>query len=165
MSRDRGSVFAQGLGAGLIGYGAVVLFFGVTDALAGRSLVHTPAALGSALFFSGAGASGEAAPVIAYNGVHMILSVGVGLLAAWLVQEVEEHHQLWYVLFFLLTALFMGGILFFGVVGAELGGVLGWGSAILGNLAWAVPVTAFLLRIHRGLVRDLESDPMLETGA
>lgn len=151
----------QGLIAGLIGYAAVALFFAAANLMAGRPVLYTAAGLGS-LFAPAGDLPGSvtvaAAPVIAFNGVHMFLSVCVGMAAAWLVYEAEEHHEFWYILLLLFVALYLFGVLILGVIGAELMGVLTWGSALAGNAAWLFPVLAYLLWAHRALLSELGED-------
>lgn len=154
-------IAVQGLAAGLIGYAAVALFFVAVNLITGRPALYTAAGLGSFLT-SVNGAPGSvtvaAAPVIAFNGVHMFLSVCVGMASAWLVYEAEEHHEFWYILLLLFVALYLFGVLVFGVFGAELIGVLTWGSAVAGNAAWLLPVLGYLLWTHRSLLRALGDD-------
>jgi hypothetical protein len=149
--------------AGLIGYAAVALFFVVLNLAVGRPALYTAAGLG-AFFTSLEGFGGEvtvaAGPVIAFNGIHMLLSVSVGMAAAWLVYEAEEHHEFWYILLLLFVALYLFGVLSFGVFGAELTGVLSWGSAVAGNAAWLLPVLGYLLWMHPRLLRELGRDEL-----
>lgn len=161
MSTKLRKTAVQGLVAGLIGYAAVALFFAAENLIAGRPLLFTAAGLGSLLapaegWSSTVGVA--AAPAIAFNGVHMFLSVCVGMTTSWLVYEAEEHHEFWYILLLLFVALYLFGVLVFGVIGAELLGVLSWGSALAGNAAWLLPVLAYLFWVHRPLLGELGED-------
>jgi hypothetical protein len=96
MKPDRAQVLTQGLVAGLVGYAAVVLFFIVANLVAGRSPFHTAAALGSALFHGLSDPARlviEPGPVLAMNGLHLVLSLAVGTVVAWLLSETERHHS------------------------------------------------------------------------
>ena len=100
--KSKSSWIVEGLVAGLIGYVTVVVLFGVVNLARGEGVLHTAALLGSALFFGarepGAIVSGPA-PIIAYNGVHILVSLLIGLGAAWLVFQTEKNRPLWYLVF------------------------------------------------------------------
>ena len=113
MSRDTSRVLATGLAAGLAGYATVVLFFAVTNVISGRSPFYTAALLGSAMFY-GARTPGEVAlaagPVLAYNMVHMFVFLGLGFIAAALVELAERHPVARYAV--LVALLFVAGHVF-----------------------------------------------------
>src|SRR5438045_8561707 len=84
-------ILREGFIAGLIGAGAVALWFLVVDAIAGRPF-FTPAMLGSAVLF------GDADPrkaviafsrVVPYTLIHVCACVIVGTVAAALAADVE----------------------------------------------------------------------------
>ena len=96
----------DGLFAGCIGYAVVVLFVSVTDAMQGRSPFHTAAALGSALFYGLEDPSQlviQPGPILAYNGLHLMVFLLLGLIMAWLARLAERGPQFW----FIAAALFM----------------------------------------------------------
>ena len=77
----------QGLVAGLIGYATVGIVFGIVDMLQGHSPFYTAAVLGSALFYGVQAPvhAAVAAPyVFAYNGLHLMIFLLFGFVAAWL---------------------------------------------------------------------------------
>ena len=78
----RHSLLSRGIVAGLIGAAVVAIWFLFIDALGGRAL-HTPAALGSALFL-GAQSESEISTslgiIAAYSAVHVALFSGAGVL-------------------------------------------------------------------------------------
>src|SRR5437899_1280299 len=99
-------ILREGFIAGLIGAGAVALWFLVVDIIAGRPF-FTPAMLGSAVFF------GETDPskaviafsrVVPYTMIHVCAVIIVGTVAAALAAEVEVAHPT-----LRLTALLSGG--------------------------------------------------------
>ena len=160
MRPDRTDVWLQGLVAGLAGYAAVALFFVVVNVAGGRSPFYTPALLGSALFYGlrdPAQLVVAPGPVLAYNGLHILVFVVVGVLAAWLVFEVELHPYLWYVVFFLFLAGFLLSLAAVGVLGAEIARLLPWWSVLGANLAWSAALGGCLWRAHRALLRRLAS--------
>jgi hypothetical protein len=101
---------AQGLIAGGIGFGTVVLVFAIANILAGRSPFYTSALLGTALFTEitdPALVTVTPSTVLAYNGVHLMAYLAFGVVAAALASLADRGQQLWYVsLFFYLFVSF-----------------------------------------------------------
>jgi hypothetical protein len=99
-----------GVTAGLVGYALVALLVGILDVALGRSFFYTASLLGESLFY---GLRDPAAVVVwpgavfAYNGVHLVAFLAVGIAGAWLARLAERGPELWYVGFvlFLLVAL------------------------------------------------------------
>lgn len=161
MKPDRARVLVEGFIAGIIGYAAVALFFAVVNLVSGRSPFHTAAALGGALFYGVRGPAElviEPGPILAYNGVHLVLSLLAGFVAAWLVFETERHHNLWYFLFFVFLAGFVYSLVAIGIVGAEIAELVSWWSVAVANLAWVIAMGGYLFLTHRGLVRELHEE-------
>ena len=130
MGESTSRTMVQGLVAGLIGYFAVALFFVVVNALGGQDPFHTAAVLGSVLVGN---ASGTAGAVIAFNGLHMIASLIVGIVAAWLLYETELHPGSWFAAFFFFVAGFIFTSVFAGVVASELSSAAPWWAVIMAN--------------------------------
>lgn len=126
-------LWAKGLVTGLIGAGAVALFFLVLDIVRGRPF-FTPAALGSLLFL-GAASPTEVhvgvAVIAAYTLVHLAVFAGMGVVLEWSASRLERTPGMWLVAvlaFITLEALFIG----------TLSPLSGW---VLGELGyWAVSV-------------------------
>lgn len=148
----------EGLVTGLVGYLTVVVLFAIMNLATGEGLFHTAALLGSALFF-GVREAGEMvagpAPVIAYNGVHLLASLIIGLGAAWLVFETERNRPLWYVVFFVFLAGFIYSVAVMGVFAAEVVGVLSWPVILAANLAAGLTAGGFLWWRHLQLLVEL----------
>jgi hypothetical protein len=158
MKPERAQVLAQGLIAGVLGYAAVAVFFLVVNVIAGRSPFHTAAALGSALFYGlqdPALLAIEPGPVLAYNGVHLLMSLVAGMIAAWLLFEIEHHHFLWYFGFFVFLAGFVFSLVLLGVYGAEIAHVVSWTLVLGGNLIWVLALGGYLWYQHRELITVL----------
>jgi len=157
MTADR-SWIPEGLLAGLIGYVTVVALFGVINLLEGEAVFHTAALLGSALFF-GARSAPEIvagpAPVIAYNGVHILVSLAIGMGAAWLIFQTEKSHPLWFIVFFIFLAGFIYSVILVGVLVAEMTELLSWGIIVLANLAAGVTAGGYLWWRHSKLLVEL----------
>jgi len=156
MNRDTPWV-TEGLITGFVWYGTVVLLFALLNLSSGEGIFHTPSVLGSALFFSGEGGTTVtgAAPGIAYNGVHILISLVIGLGAAWLVFQTERHHPLWFVVFFIFLAGFIFSVVIVGVMAAELSDLISWPVIVLANLLAGVTAGGYLWRRHRRLWAEL----------
>lgn len=163
---NRSNVLWEGLVAGLLGYVTVVLVVGLLDALAGFSFFHTPSVLGRALFGGfGDPAGGVAAgPVFAYNGVHLLVFLFIGMLASWIVWEVELHPVFWYVAFFAVMTLVLVTFLVLALVTEPLSGRLSRGTIVTGNAIAAVVVGTYLAMAHPRLRERIErgADPEYE---
>lgn len=147
-------VLGEGLFTGIIGYAATALFFAAENLLSGQSPFHTAATLGAPLV-SGAPAEQQAlAAVFAYNGLHLLVFVVVGTVAAWIVTATEEHPVLWYMAFF---AFFLGAsydlVLLMLFVGA--GQDPGWVSILAANGLAALGMGGYLWAVHPGLWEEI----------
>ena len=152
-----------GLVAGLLGYGAVIVVVSLLNLMTGRSPFHTAALFGSALFY---GLDDPAAlqispgPVLAYNMVHVLAFLLLGLFASWLVSLAEKYPAAQY--FVLVTLIFVA----FHVFGALLlfaGPLLGRGAGLtvgVAGLLAALVMGWYLLRVHPLLRRELREIPM-----
>jgi hypothetical protein len=161
MKPENEKLLAQGLVAGIVGYAAVVLFFAVVNVIGGRSPFHTAAALGSVLFYDlqdPARLVIEPGPVLAYNGVHLVLSLVAGMVAAWLLFETERHHFIWYFVMFAFVAAFMYSLVVIAIVGAEIAHVVPWWSVVTANVVWLVSLGGYLWFQHRGLMAVLKEE-------
>lgn len=163
MKPSTSRVLTEGLFAGLIGYGAVVLTLGLIDLVAGRGFFFTAAHLGRTLAAGGPEAGVAAGPVLAYNGVHLLVFLVLGTLAAWLVFEVELHPVFWYVAFFVVLGLFFMGFVLVTVLGDPRTGALPWTSILAGNLVAALGMGVYLHRAHPRLWAEVRrhGDPEL----
>lgn len=155
------SILREGLVGGLVAYLSVVVAFALLNVAQGRSPFHTAAAMGAVLFHGGEAASFFALdpqPILAYNGIHLLGSLAVATVAAFLIHESELHKSLWYFGLMVLVAAGVYSIVLFGVAGSEIGGVLSWSTVVFGTLVWVGAMTAYFLRAHRGLLGGLRAD-------
>lgn len=154
----------EGLVVGLIGAGAVAVWFFAVDAAAGR-ILFTPAALGSAIFHGATGVADvrvDATTILAYTGVHLAAFLVTGLVAAAIVAYAEERHAyvlLGAVLLFVTFETFFIGLIT--VVAQWLLDVIPWWSIAVGNLIAAAAMGYYLWRRHPKLVAAL-GEPELE---
>ena len=94
MSDERNRLIREGFIAGLLGYGAVVALFAVLNVAAGLSPFHTASVLGTALLGSALDQAGPLGPVLAYNGLHLVVSILLGVGASFLANQAEADHDL-----------------------------------------------------------------------
>ena len=113
----RQDTVGTGIVTGLIGFAAVALMIALLNIDAGRSPFYTAALFGSALFYhltDPATLVIAPGPVFAYNAVHLIVFLGVGLLVSWLVSLAERYPGVLYLVLFAL--LFVAAHMFFALV-------------------------------------------------
>jgi hypothetical protein len=160
-------ILTGGLAAGLIGYVTVVVVVGALNVVMGRSLFHTAAMFGSAMFYGLDDPTTlqiSAGPVLAYNMVHVLTFLAVGFLASWLVSLAEQFPAAQY--FILVALVFIAFHLFVALLlfaGPLLGGSA-WIVVLIGGVAAAVTMGWYLLKTHPLLQQELKDIPMGEAG-
>jgi len=100
MKKEWTHIVTQGFVAGLIGYAVVAVLVALFDVLGGRRLFHTPALIGSAMFYGLEDPSVLRiwpGPVLAFNGVHLMVFQFLGFVAAWLAYLSQRGPQFWYI--------------------------------------------------------------------
>jgi hypothetical protein len=152
----------KGLVTGLVGAGAVALFFFVLDVLKGRPF-YTPAALGSLLFL------GATSPIEVHVGVtviaaytlfHLALFAGMGVVLEWSARRLERAPGMWLVAllaFITLEALFIGTLS--PLSGWVLGG-LGYWAVSAANLIAVAAMGSWVWATHPRLRRELTDRPV-----
>lgn len=166
MTAQRRRLIADGIAAGIIGYALVVAFFVVLNVTSGRSPLYTVALIGVAIFGGVAEpsvATVSAAPVLAFNGVHLAAYVLFGYFAAWLAYETDLHPEFWT----LALLLFTGGAVV-SYAGAQtalalVGSPLSTAAVVAASLVGSVGVGAYLTVSHRALIhsiRDSRETPL-----
>ena len=171
MTQERTIVWWQGLVAGLLGYAAVALFFGVVNLVEGDSFFHTAAVLGHGLLGTDPRAVDAVVapgPVFAYNGVHLLLFLGFGVAAAWMVEEAERHPIFWYLAFFAFLVGFFYDVALMTLFTLPLSaGEISLGTVVAANLGAGLAMGAYLVRAHPGIGATLSAgaDPEATPGA
>lgn len=152
----------DGVIVGLIAYAAVALFYAAFDVLATRGTLFTVNVLGQAAFRGLRDPSVLQFPmtvdmtsVFWYNGVHLVLSLAIGLFVVFLVERAERDAR---------TAGLMAGVIAtgFAVTVAVVGrltepmrAVLPWWSIVVANGAATVCAAAYLLQRRPGLLKRM----------
>jgi hypothetical protein len=151
MRAERAQTNLQGLAAGFIGYAAVALFFAIFNLVAGRSPFFTAAFLGDALFY---GVRDPAAvviwpgPVFAYNGVHLLMFLALGMVASWLALLSERGPQFWYIgaILFLFVVFHLYGFVLLVTGGVQ--AVLPTWTVFASTVLAGTVMFAYLLWVH-----------------
>lgn len=147
----RSHVMLEGLIAGVIGYAAVAVCIAILDLIGGRALFETPSLLGQILIGGfGEPTPGEvaAAPVFAFNGLHLLVFLAIGIAAAWLVHEMELHPVIWYGVFFAVLSAVLVSFIVLSFVSEAHQGLLSQGALHGANAVAAVAIGWYLHRSH-----------------
>lgn len=154
MKADRARLLTEGVVAGILGYLVVATFFAFLNIFMGRPVLHTAALLGGLLTgvpVDPVAPAIETGPVLAYNAVHLLAFVTVGLLAAALVFATERHNELWELFLLIFVAILMVSWITFAVlIGPVSPGLPLW-AVLVANAASAAAMGAYLLYRHPGL--------------
>lgn len=144
-------IVSQGMVAGFLGFVTVGVVFAVANVTAGRSPFYTAALLGASLLHGATDAAQVAvtpANVLAYNGLHLIVFLAFGMVAAALAALADQGRQLWYValFFFLFFSFHLEGAvqLFAAPMRPVLSDFAIWGAGIAASAAMVV----YLVRVH-----------------
>jgi len=138
MTEERRRLIREGFTAGILGYAAVVALFIVLNLMAGEPLFQTPFVLGSALLGSLLDQPGIYGPILAYNGLHLAVSMALGVVASVLAYRAEADHDLGSGLVFFVLA--VGGWLplVLGAITVEYLHALTWLQVVSGSALGAV---------------------------
>src|SRR5919109_1016016 len=155
-------ILREGFIAGLIGAGAVALWFLIVDIIAGRPF-FTPAMLGSAVFF------GEQDPakvvihfsrIIPYTMLHVCAFIIVGTVAAALAAEVEVAPPTLYLIVVTFAVFEFGFYIMLAVLAQPLLGALTWWNVAIGNAIAAYGMGYYLWRGEPQNVETPKGDPL-----
>lgn len=99
-------VLLGGMAAGGIGYVTIIVVSAGFNVLAGRSPFYTAAAFGSVLFYGLRNAANleiAPGPILAYNALHALVFLVMGIGTAWLLEKAEQYPVFQYVVLFALV--------------------------------------------------------------
>ncbi len=164
MKASTGQVLTEGVVAGLLGALAVAVVVGAMSVVAGRSPFYVPWVLGSVLVGGDPQGGITPGPIAAFNGVHVVAALALGLTGAFFVYETERYRGLWYLfgLIVLLGLLFL--IIFLGTLTVVARPLLTWPVVIVGNLVGLAVTGGYLWALHRRLVRELRLESGMDLG-
>lgn len=152
------AILQQGFIAGVLGYITVALSSAAMNLLSGHSPFYTVEALARGVFGTGAGPSVPATsigPVIAYNGLHLLVFLVLGWVAAALISEVELHPRIWYMAFFIFLAGFLFTYASMLVLTVELTRTFPALQIVVANLLAAGVMGVYLARLHPALAATI----------
>jgi len=158
-------VLREGFVAGLIGAGAVALWFLIVDVIAGRPF-FTPAMLGSAVFWGvrdPALVVIEYSRIIGYTMIHVSAFIIVGTVAAALAAEVEVAPPTLYLLVVMFAVVEFGFYIMLALLAQPLLGALTWWNVAIGNAIAAYGMGYYLWREHPKIKAALKVHPLGET--
>ena len=143
-------LLTRGLVTGLIGAGAVALWFFLLDIFAGRPF-YTPAALGSVVWLGAEDAVGvrvTVGVVAAYTALHVAAFAALGVALVWTAEQIERSPSTWLIAllgFIVLDALAVGALAL--LAGWALGS-LGWVPVAVANLVALTAMGGWVWRTH-----------------
>ena len=154
--KTRSYSLTEGLCVGLIGYAIVVLVVAALDLGLGRPLFYTPNSFGRVLVPDpGPPGTIGAASVLAYNGVHLLVFLIIGIGVVQLAHLVELHPIAWYLAFFTCVLGFFVAELTFTVIDPA-GQALAWWAVLGATAAAAFGMGAFINYRHPRLWQRVE---------
>ena len=155
-------VMREGLLVGFVAYASVALFYAVFDFLAARWPLFTVSLLGLAVFKGVRDPSilqlpipVDAMAVFWYNALHLILSLGIGLVVVRLVAQAEGHPSQARAMLFTIVGGFVVTILAVGILTEPMRALLPWWSIVVANVVAVWMAGSYLLRTHPGIGRRL----------
>ena len=157
MKPDRARLFTEAFIAGIIGYAVVALFYVIWNILAGRHPLHTAATLGQGIARTPVTGDSVIAfgPIVAYNAVHLIVFLVIGLIAAWLVFATEKVPQFWFVGVLIFVTALMASIALVVTYSVPISEALPWWSIVTANLVAAILMGAYLIKTHPSLMQRI----------
>lgn len=153
----------EGLAVGLIAYAAVALFYAAFDMLAARGALFTVDMLGKAVF------RGLRDPTVLmfpdtldpvaifwYNGLHLILALGIGLVVTGIILQMERHPGWTPGILLVVLAGGVATVLVVGMLTQAMRPVLPWWSIVVANALASLLAGLYLLQRHPALRRIRE---------
>ena len=159
---DQRRTILDGIMIGLIGYAAVALFYSFFDVLAARGPVFTVNMLGRALFRGVRDPAILLVPVtidrgaiLAYNALHLVVALAVGLFVTALVARAEEDSSRRRWTAAVLIAGGMATVFAVGFLSTPIRPLLPWWSIVVANVLAALAAGAWLGHQRPGVWRRM----------
>jgi ABC-type Na+ efflux pump permease subunit len=161
----------EGCTVGLIAFVTVAAFYAAFDLLAARGALYTVNQIGVVLQRgpSEIGAAGNTWPIdlgaiVFYSTLHLVVSLGIGLLVCRLVHEAELRPTQAQVALLFIVAGFAGTVALVGALSAPIREVLPWWSVIASNTAAVLVAGLVLLRRHPSFIDEMTVNPRFPAG-
>lgn len=152
----------DGVVVGLIAYAAVAAFYSLFDLLAARSAFHTVNVLGRVMFRGVRDAAALQSPspidgpaIFAYDGVHLVLSLLIGVIVVQLASAGERHPGLARPMALVIVTGFVVTIFAIAQLSAGIRPLLPLWSIVVANSLAVVLAGAWLLSRRPGLMGRL----------
>jgi len=150
----------DGLVVGLIGYATVALFYSTFDVLAARDALHTVNMLGRTVFRGLRDPSVLQFPlsidtcaIFAYNALHLVLALAIGLIVAALVAAGDRTPERRRLVRVIIAAGFVVTVAGVGLLTTPIRPVLPWWSIVVANALSTFFAAVYLLGRRPGLWR------------
>lgn len=147
-------IIREGVIVGVIGATIIAAWFFIVDAIAGAPL-FTPATLGRGMlrvFGPLPAEAGTLTPVMSYTVLHYAAFIGIGLVAAMIVDVANREPSMLVGFVVLFAAMEVGFYAFVGLLQqATALGDLAWYNVMIGNVLAAAGMGLYLLRAHPAL--------------
>ena len=140
----------EGIVAGLVGAGAVALWFLILDVIAGHPF-GTPRRLGESVasFFGGTGGGSATLYVFGYTIFHVLAFGVAGIVVSAVVNQAEEEPSILWGLFILFVAFELAWYGLSAILSqGEAYGPLAWYQVMIANLIAAASMGFYLYRRH-----------------
>lgn len=142
----------EGLCLGGLAYVAVAAFYAAFDFLAARGTLYTVDLLGKALFRGlrdpavlQLPARVDVGAVLLYNGLHLVASLAIGCVIAWLIARAERGARDAYLSLSVIVAGFFVTVVGVGALTASFRPLLPWWSIVAANAVAVVVAGGFLV--------------------
>lgn len=152
----------EGLVVGLIGYGAVAVFYAAFDLLAARGTLYTVDLLGKAVFQGLRDPAvlqlpirPDPAAIFWYNGLHLLIALAIGLIVTGLVAHAERRPAQRRLVLLVIVGGVVVTIFAVGLLSGPIRAVLPWWSIVVANALAVLLAGAYLLYRRPGLLRRL----------
>jgi hypothetical protein len=152
----------EGLAVGLIASLSVAVFYAVFDILAARGGLYTINLLGKAVFRGVRDpvvlqypVLPDAGAMLLYTGLHLVLSLIIGLIVTRLIAEAEQQPSRARLVLLIIVAGFFVTVFAVGSLSSSMRPLLPWWSIVVANGLAVALAGAYLLSRHPGLMRRL----------
>lgn len=160
MTAERSETIWQGMVSGIFGYATVAILVGTMDVMQGRSFFFTASLLGEHVFY-GLNDPNQVVvwpgAVFAYNGLHLMTFLFIGMATAWLAYMSERGAELWYLAAVLFALLFLhafGGIL---ILTEDLRSAISIWTIIIPTIFAGLVMVAYLMWARPALRHELQT--------
>lgn len=152
----------DGFIVGLIAYASVALFYGAFDLLAARGSLYTVDLLGRAVFRGLRDPavlqfpmSPDMASIFWYNGLHLVLSLTIGLIVTTLVDQAERNPSRSRLILAVIVGGFVVTVAFVSLLTESVRSLLPLWSIVFANACASLLAGLYLLRTRPGLLRRM----------